>query len=158
MLETYKYQLARHIATANVRRAEMSEKIVVTTQDVKDYYEKHPIYMFHLKVTTINKDQLDQKDVLIKEGKVDWKDIGEINKEDIGKNFHCVFNLKKGAVSKPIPTEDGNYQLVMLVNKREKTLDERYGEIEKMLQHKQRKKFFEEFEEELKGKATIIYP
>lgn len=64
-----------------------------------------------------------------------------------------------GDVSKPIK-KDGIDQVVKLVDAKKshlKTLEERYGSVERLLQQKKKDEFVAVFEKELKEKATIVY-
>ncbi len=159
-LKSYRRQLGRMIAAENVKRIEISEKIVVTAQEVDAYYKNNPEYTrdeYHLKVCTIAEEQIPDQATLIKENKLGWEDLGWVEKKDIGKNFSAVFSMKPGSISKPIKSDDG-YQLVQLVNKRDrhlKTLTERYGDIERHLQDERKGSFLEKIEKEIMQKAVI---
>lgn len=166
-LKAYKAQLARLIAVENVKRAEISEKIVVTTQDVQDYYTKHPEYTkeeYLLAVASISKDQVDDTEqALLKNCSLTWESLGWIAKKDLSKDFSSIVSVEKGHLSKPIQLED-EYQVLKLIDKKDKrlrTLDERYGEIERKIQETRREKFLGRFEKDLKEKAdkekTIVY-
>lgn len=166
-LKMYKNQLARLIAVENVKRAEISEKIVVTAQDVQDYYTKNPEHTkeeYLLEVCTITPDQVDnnEKD-LLNNLSLTWESLGWVAKKDLRKEFLSIVAVQKGHLSKPIEL-DGSYQLLKLIDKKEKrlkTLDERYVQIERTIQDVRREKFLGRFEKELKEKAdkekTIVY-
>jgi hypothetical protein len=151
-LKQYKQQIARMIAVENVKRAEISEKIVITAQEVEEYYDKHPQFTkesYHLQTSTQD------------DGKPEaWQDLGWIGKKDLSKQFECVLTMQSGAISEPIANEEGQQQRIKLVEKKEahrKTLDEQYGAIERKLQNAKKKNFLSEVEKELKEKATIVY-
>lgn len=162
-IKMYKNQLGRLYATENVRRAEVSEKIVVTSQEVEAYHKTHPSYSkdeFLLLTATISADQLEQKDALIKENKVTWDDLGWIEKKDIGEKFNVVFSMQKGDLSAPIKVDENTYQIVKLADKKDrhlKTLDESYGDIERTLQNERKDTYLKTFEDEIKSNATIVY-
>jgi parvulin-like peptidyl-prolyl isomerase len=162
-INTYKNQLGRLYATENVRRAEVSEKIVVTSQEVETYHKAHPTYSkdeFLLMTATLTADQLEQKDTLIAENKIAWDDLGWIEKEDIGKKFEIVFSMQKGDISNPIKIDEDTYQIVKLADKKDrhlKTLNESYGEIERKLQDERKDTYLKTFEDEIKANATIVY-
>ena len=148
------------LAVENVKRIEISEKIVVTTQEVENYYKKNPEYTkeeYRLKVCTISEEQLKNKEALIKENKLEWEDLGWVVKKDIGKNFSIVFSMKPGSISEPIKSDDG-YQLVQLDEKRDrhlKTLTERYGDIERLLQDERKGSLLEKIEKEFLQRAVV---
>jgi len=160
-LPMYKNQLGRMIAVENVKRAEISEKIVVTSQEVEDYYNKNPRYtkeQYHLKLRTIPVAKMAEKDVLLLPTDPYWEDLGWIEKKDVEKKFAAVFTMEKGQISEPIADGESN-QFIMLVDKKErclKTLNERYIEIERKLQQEKKETFVGTFEQELKEKATIV--
>jgi len=151
-LKQYKQQIARMIATENVKRAEISEKVVITAQEVEEYYNKHPQFtkdVFHIQTSTHT------------DGKPGaWQDLGWIKKKDLSKEFECVLNMQPGEISAPITNANGKEERIKLVEKkaaRRKTLDEQYASIERKLQNEKKKNFLGEFEKELKAKATIVY-
>jgi len=66
--------------------------------------------------------------------------------------------MKKGEIAEPKKVE-GKFQIVQIDDKGEralKTLDERYGEIERLLQQEKKGKALEQFESDLKTKAIIV--
>jgi parvulin-like peptidyl-prolyl isomerase len=152
-IKSYKAQLARLIAVDNVKRAEMSEKIMVTTQEVESFYKDHPEYTkeeYHLNISSIDNNNQPTT----------WEDLGWVAREDIGDKFSVVFSMKAGDISQPIATDAKTKQVVKLVDKKEKrlrTLDERYGEIEQKLQKERSDVFVNHFEEELLSHASITY-
>ncbi|MFA6491819.1 MAG: SurA N-terminal domain-containing protein [Candidatus Babeliales bacterium] len=152
-IKSYKAQLARLIAVENVKRAEMSEKIMVTTQEVESFYKDHPEYTkeeYHLNLASIdNKNQ-----------PADWEDLGWVAREDIGEKFSVVFSMKAGESSMPIDTGAATKQIIKLVDRKEKhlkTFDERYSDIERMLQKERSDVFVNHFEEDLLAHASITY-
>jgi len=162
-IKTYKQQLGNMVAVENVKRAEMSEKIVVTTQDVQGYYEKNPEYTteeYHLKICSIPVDKKVAAAEVATDKSLTWEDLGWIAREDIGKKFEVVFSMDKNTYSEPVKLDEKTNQIIHLLDKKErrlKTMDERYSEIERELQQERKEKFVEKFEEELRGKATIVY-
>jgi foldase protein PrsA len=158
-LKEYKNQLSRMLASENARQAEISERIIVTSQEVEEYYKKHPDYTkeeYQLQICALSSDDAKKIDT----AKLDWENLGWIEREDIGKKFSMVFSMKKGQQSDPIALDDGSYQLVKLVDKKErrlKTLDEQYHDIEQTLQQGRKDTYLVQFEKELKEKASIVY-
>ena len=159
----YKNQLGRLLASENVRRAEVSEKIVVTSQEVEDYFKKHPEYTketYHLKIATLSENEAKRSKKLLAAGKItNWKDLGKIEKEDIDPRYAEVFSMKNGETSTPVKSHE-KYLIIHLIDKQPKrlqTLDERYGSIEKMFHQKKRVELLKSFQEDLMSKASIVY-
>ncbi|MFA6527620.1 MAG: hypothetical protein WCT20_04305, partial [Candidatus Babeliales bacterium] len=89
--------------------------------------------------------------------KLDW-----INKEDLSEDLTCVLDMKKGTISAPIPDRETSdiVKLVKVADKRErrlKILNERYAEIDQLLQQNKRLDLSQQMEKVLKERATIIY-
>ena len=162
-LSEYKTQLARMLAVEKLRHAEFSERIVVTSQEVEDYYKKNPEKeeeKYLIKMCDIANESINEKGELVKEINYKWDDLGWVEKKDLSSNLLFVSNIKIGQKSKPTKIGGSNYQIVLLEDKkgeRLKTLDERYSEIERILQDGKRDKFEKEFEKELRAKASITY-
>ena len=161
-LKTYKQQLARSIAVGNVQRAEMSEKLLITTQEVEEYYKKHPKHTreeFHLSMCIVPDDHIETYKNYIADEDAKWEDLGHVAKKDLGESFACATTMKIGATSELIKI--GNeHQVIKLIDKRErrlKILDERYSDIERTLQQGKKASFIKQFEAELKNKASIIF-
>jgi parvulin-like peptidyl-prolyl isomerase len=164
-MKMYKNQIGRLIAIEKVKQAEISEKIVVTTQDVEEYYHKHPEYTkeeFHLASTTLSPAQKNDADALLKSSSITWNDLGWIAKKDLGHKFMFVTDLDVGEIREQAEekSETGSmFEYVKLVDKHEhrlKTLDERYSDIERHLQQERKEKFMIQFEKELRDKASIV--
>ena len=161
-LREYKNQLAKMLAIEKLKHAEFSERVVVTSQEVEDYYKKHPVWekeKYLLKITDLGKEDVDQDGKLIKKSGFKWDDLGWISKPDLSSHFSFVSKMKVGQVSKPFRFK-GSYQLIKLVDKKAehlKTLDESYINIERDLYAQKKKKFEKEFERELYEKASIVY-
>ena len=76
VLDEYKEQLARIMAIENLKRAEISEKIIVSSQEVEDYYKKNPTYTkaeYHLKIATIAPQDVENYKDLIASTKLNGK-------------------------------------------------------------------------------------
>ena len=157
----YKNQLGRMLSVENVRHSEFSDKVFVTSQEVEAYYKNHPEYSkerYKLKIATVSDEQaalglngLDLK-------ALDWETLDWVDREEIGKEFEFIFSMKKGEIAEPKKVE-GKFQIVQIDDKGEralKTLDERYGEIERLLQQEKKGKALEQFESDLKTKAIIV--
>ncbi len=153
-LKMYKEQLGRLIAVENVKRAEVSEKLVVTAQDVEEYYKKHPSLIteaYHLKVAHFKTADKQEESA--------WEDVGWIEKDDLDKQFAFVPSMKKGETSQPVKVGDA-YQAVQIVDRRmprQKTLKECYIDIEKKLYQEKKEKYLKNVEKDIRAKASIVY-
>ncbi|MBM3893239.1 hypothetical protein FJ365_02455 [Candidatus Dependentiae bacterium] len=162
-LQEYKHQLGRLMATENVKRAEISEKIVVSTQDVEEHYKKHPEYTkeaFHLAIATVPTEEYEANgDSLASDPKLVWEDHGFIETAELNTDYEGVKNLNPGELMKPLQKEDC-CELVKLIAKQEvrlKSLAERYDNIERTIQNKRKDKIVKNLEKNLRKKATIVY-
>jgi|GEM_PF-4831449 len=159
-LDAYKTQMGRMLAVENVKHSEVSEKIVVSSQEVEAYYAKNPAYTkeeYKIQLAVVAGSVVESgKDVPLND--LSWDNLGWVEKKDLGKDFNFIFSMNKGDVSKPQKIE-GKYQIVKLDDKKEcrlKTLNERYGEIERELQNDKKLKAVDELESDLKAKAVIV--
>lgn len=154
-LRLYKEQLGRLIAVENVRRAEVSEKLVVTSQEVEAYYKEHPAYVkegYCLKIAYLKNADEDPAHYT-------WEDLGWVDKADLDKQFSFVPSMAKGEISKPVKVNDG-YQVVKVVDKRlprQKTIKECYIDIEKKLHQEKKEKYLKTVEKDIWAKASIVY-
>lgn len=158
----YKSQLARMLAVEKLKHAEFSERVVVTSQAVEDYYKSNPEWgqeEFLLKTCDLSEKDVDEKGEIVKTNDLRWDDLGWIERSKISSDLDFVTKLAKYETSKPVKIETG-YRLFKVEDKKEerlKTLDERYASIERMIQYQKKEKFEKEFEKELRDKATIIH-
>jgi parvulin-like peptidyl-prolyl isomerase len=162
-LEQYKKQLARIFSVENVKKAETSEKTVVTSQDVEDFYKKNISYTketYHLKIAYLNAEEKADYKRLVEKGKIKWKDLSWVNKKDLDIEYaDALKNMNPKQISMPIKI-DSKYVLLKILDKKNsriKTLRERYGKIEKKLHMKKRKKYLKIFEKNLIEKASIAF-
>jgi hypothetical protein len=157
--EKYRQQLKKVLAVKNLRQMEVSEQAVVTTREVEAYHQKNPEvskdrYLLQTKVVTAEH----EADVAPLSEKVAWIDVNWIESADLAEQMKFVVHMKEGEISKPVKVP-GGYQLIKLVKKEKghlKKLDERWSEIEKILQDERMKKFEKEFLRGLKATASII--
>ena len=161
-IEEYKKQLGKILAVERLKHTEFNERVVVTSQEIEDYYGKNPSVSqeeFLIKMCDVPNRDVNEKGELIKEENLKWDDLGWIAKSDISPKLFFVFKMEIGEVSKPM--KNGKvYQLIKLENKKGKhikTLDERYIEIEKLLHDEKKEKFEKEFEKDLIEKSSIVY-
>lgn len=169
-LKEYKFQIGRLIACENIKRMEVTDKIVITSQEVENYYNNNPEVTpeeYYLKMIPTQTDPSNQNDSdkNISSGKknnlnrANTVDLGWIKKEDLDPKFEFVLTMKKGQISEMVNVNDKDYVIEISDKKesRKKTLDERYSEIEKLLTQKKQTKLIKKFEIDLKKNSTIIY-
>ena len=156
-LKEYKLQIGRLIASENIKRMEVTDKIVVTSQEVENYYAKNEERTpeeYYLKMIPVDTDPKAEAAL----NKSEAVDLDWVKKEDLDPRFEFVLQMKKGEISKPVSVNDKNY-VIEVTDKKEsriKTLDERYEEIDKkLIKHKQ-EKLIKRFEDDLLKNATII--
>ena len=159
----YRSQLARLLAIRNLRQTEVSERVVITSREVEEFYENNPKYsedryLFKTKILSLG--QVANKQEAVKKFKnIDWiEDLGWIEKPELAEHMSFVADLKEGE-SRIVQVPQG-YQMIQLEKKEKKhllSLEERWVEIEKELQQEKLKKFEKEYVEELKKKASIVY-
>lgn len=160
-LQAYKNQLARLMAVENIKRAEVSEKTIVSTQEVEEHYKKHPEYTkeaYHLNVVTIPVSAFTTKEAFAQDPSVKWEDHGFIEASDLSDEYVGVKKLLPGQLLNPIKTGEF-YDVVKLVAKQDvrlKTLAESYGLIERKIQNKRRTSIVTKLEDRLVKKATIV--
>lgn len=147
----YKEQLGCLLAVENLKRMEISDKIVITSQDVEARFNSDPQFSpeeYHLKMIPTKK-----------KSENDFVDLGWIKHEELDKKFHFVFKMKKGDISAEKPVKiNGKEYFVEVVDKKERkkiTLSERYGEIERFLIKEKMEKEMKSFKEKLISEATV---
>lgn len=160
-LPMYKRQLSRLMAAENLKRAEISEKVIVTSQEVEAHYQNNPIFLparYHLKMAAIPEDKIADYKKLIKAQDITWKDLGWVEKSEVGEQYSSVLAMNKGFVSKPIKSQE-KYHSILLADKEEgrvKSLDECYFAIEAQLRNQKREKLLEKLMCDIKEKAVIV--
>ncbi len=161
-IQEYKGQLTKMLAVEKLKHAEFSERVVVTSQEVEEYYKKNPIKIqekYLLKMCELPKDSVNEDGKLTKKIDFKWDDLSWINRSDLSSNLKFVCNMKKGQICKPLKIGSG-YQMIKLEDKQAehiKTLDQSYVEIERKLHNQKKSEFEKLFEKELFEKATIVY-
>jgi len=169
-LKEYKFQIGRLIACENIKRMEVTDKIVITSQEVENYYnnnteftpEEYYLKMIPIQGTQSNQEDSDKNINLDKKNSLnlaDTVDLGWIKKEDLDPKFEFVLTMKKGQISETVNVNDKDY-VIEITDKKEshkKSLNERYSEIEKLLTQKKQEKLIKKFEIDLKKNSTIIY-
>ena len=161
-LREYEFQLGRMLASEKLKRAEFNERVVVTKQDVEKYHNNNPEIIpeqYSIKMCELGAKDVDKNGKLLKKDNFKWDDLGWVVKGDINENLAFVFGMEEGKTSEPVKLSD-EYHVVKLEgkkNSRPRTLDERYVDIERILQMQKTQKFENEFEAELKKNSFIVY-
>ncbi len=159
--DEYKQQVGRSLAITQVKRAEESEKAVVSFQDVEAAYKKHPEYTeeaYHIALCTLPNDIKNPEDFGTSKAAI-WEDLGWIKPEDLSSDLKVVTKHQTGDIIGPVDQGDDT-RLVKLIEKRErklKTLAEAYSSIERKIQRKRGKTIFENLEKRLRDSASIVY-
>ena len=164
-IKKYRTQLARLIAVQQLKQVEISERVIVTSREVEEFHKNNPqesddrykLLTVVIQFIDIKKDEDLSK--LKNRKKLKWMDLDWVDKSEIADEMGFVHTMKEGDISEPIKTDDG-YQLVKLVEKEmghSMTIDERWVNIENMLQKKKMDDFEKTFITELKDKASIVY-
>lgn len=157
----YKLELARVLAVENLKRAEISEKIVITSQQVEQFYKEHPDYtpeQYNMSLSILPEEKVKTYKEAVKKKEVEWIDLGWVNPKDIDAKYNCIARMAPKTISKPIQI-DNSYRLLKLNDKKAqilRSLDERYNEIERQLHNTLRDKVFTDFQKEIKDKAALV--
>ncbi|MBD3273077.1 hypothetical protein GF385_01875 [Candidatus Dependentiae bacterium] len=160
--QEYKNQMARFIAIERLKGAEYSERVVVTEQEIKNYYKDNPSWLdekYLLNICELEEKDVDEKGNIVKKDDFKWDNLGWIKKDDLSSDLLFVSSMKKGQVSNPVKMGN-SYQVVKVVDRSErrlKSLEERRNEIQNLLQEEKRAKFAQDFEKELRSDASIVY-
>ncbi|KKQ33421.1 MAG: hypothetical protein US49_C0001G0101 [candidate division TM6 bacterium GW2011_GWF2_37_49] len=148
--KTYKEQMGCLLAVENLKRMEITDKIVITSQEVETYFKNHQEYSqeeYHLKMIPVKKKSVN-----------DEIDLGWVNREELDKKFHFVFEMKKGDVSKkPVSISEKKYFVEVLDKKERKevALSQRYGVIERLLTKERMEKELKIFQKKLMTETTV---
>lgn len=159
-MQEYKLELARVLAVENLKRAEISEKIVITSQQVEQYYKEHPDYspeQYNISLSVLSEDNAKRYKDAVKNKEVTWIDLGWVNLKDIDTQYNFVSTMNPKTISKPIAVDD-SYRLIKLNDRKDqtlKTLNERYHDIERRLHRTLQDEIFENFQSKIKEKATL---
>ncbi len=158
----YQTELARTIAVNNLLQMAVREKVFIGKDEVRRYIEQNPDLAeerYLLKTTVIPFDKAPDEEALSKIVDFNWIESGWIGKSSLSEEMQFVAMLGTGTMGKPVKTKHG-YQLVLLAQKeqaRARTFDERYSEVEETLRRKKMETFEEEYQEELKTRAIVVY-
>jgi parvulin-like peptidyl-prolyl isomerase len=161
-IKEYEYQLGRMLAGEKLKQAEFNERVVVTKQEVESYHKNNPEKVeekYLIAMCELTEKDIDKSGNLIKKKDFCWDEMGWIEKPSLDKRLLFVSSMQKGAVSKPLKI-GSKYHIVKLEDKmgaRERSLKERYTDIERILQNEKKIKFEQEFEKELKKNSFVVY-
>jgi parvulin-like peptidyl-prolyl isomerase len=159
-LKMYRDQLAWLLASENLKRMEIGDKIVVTSQEVEAHFNGHPIFSseeYNLNMLPVKStsETLGAATLGLKNENIN---LGWIKKEDLDKKFHFVFKMKKGDVSeKSVKINEKDYFVKVVDHRARKkiTLSQRYGEIEKLLTKVKIDNELKDFEKNLMAESTV---
>ena len=162
-LKKYRSQLARILAIRSLRSLEISEQVVVTTDEVKTYFKANPEYSddeYLLKTKIVPAARAESEVAAVKEAKkIKWIELDWVKKSNLAKKMSFVSKMKVDEISKPLKVAQG-YQFLKLIKKvagHLEILDERYVKIERLLQDEKMAKFEAEYVGKLRKDASIIY-
>lgn len=160
---TYRNQIGRLLAVNNTKQAEISEKILVTSQEVEDFYHRNPAHVkerFNLQMALLDEEHVDNYTSYLENSDVSWKEFGFVQADEIDERYAVATQLSVGEMTPPIKVNN-KYVVIKLVAKEDAkllSLSDRYSEIEKELQYEKRSNFVKSFEKDLLAKAFIYYP
>lgn len=159
----YRRQLGRFLAIRNLKQLEASERVIITSHEVEEYHKENPEYKderYLLKTKIISLDDAktenDAKKIV---GKGEWLELDWIERSNLADKMLFVARMKEGEISEPLKVL-GGHQFITLVKREEKrlmTLDERWSDIERVIQKGKMEKFEKEYIYDLRKKASIVY-
>lgn len=162
-LDAYKKQLSDLLAVENVKRAEVGEKLIVTSQEVESYCTENPEYQeesYNLQLAYVPQEKIKNFKELVNKNQVDWLDLGWIERPSIAAEYSFVHSMKKGYISRLFKGKtDKRYKIIRLLDKqprRLKTVDERYMQVQSMLLHQKKDAYLEELDKHLLEGSVIV--
>lgn len=162
-LKEYKNQLGVLHLTRSVVNAEVSEKTIVTKQEIEKYYADHPVTTkerYKIQICTIPLEHEEKYKDFLEQKNAPWESLGWIELKDLGQPFAEIKSLAKDTVSQLADAADGSKFVFKYSDYKEprvKTLSERYSSIEKYLQSQRKETVVGDFLSRLKEQATIEY-
>ena len=157
-LPQYRTQLYRFHSTEHLIGRLITNKLVISAQDIEEYYKKNPVYVeeaFHIMLANAENDKN-------KTGTIRWRDFGWFSPDQLDTVYRkAVVKLKPGqATAKPI-NKDGKLQHIMLKDHKKRhieALTTRYNDIKNHLKEERREPFVKDFVADIKTKAYILFP
>ncbi len=151
----------------------IGSRLVVSEQEINTYYNAHPDVIeasYQLQRVVVPFDTLDSKDRLQKllqtyahSGKtklsVNWSAPFWINESDVASEKKHIFALQPGKMSSPVAVEDG-FELFKMLQRKEscvRPLQERHREIANALRQPKQIQLLQDYRNELKDSASIVY-
>ena len=141
---------------------QITGKNIQLAPEVRRYIEQNPDLAeerYLLKTTVIPFDKAPDEEALAGITEFNWIESGWINKSSLSDQMQFVAMMGVGTMGKPVKTQHG-YQLVLLAEKeqaRARSFEDRYREVEETLRLKKMETFEEEYQEELKKRAVVVY-
>ena len=163
-MNQYKAQLQKVLAIRNLRQMEISERIVVTSNEVENYYKNNPEhtedkYLLQTAIVPFSKAKNEKKLAKMKVSDLEWIELDWVEKSELSDLMSFVKNMQEGDISKPVKVPEG-WQFIKMIKidkSHLKTLEESWVSIERKLQKQKMKNFEEQYVKELKEKASIVY-
>ncbi|MBN1549397.1 peptidyl-prolyl cis-trans isomerase [Candidatus Babeliales bacterium] len=159
-------------ASAQISDYKVRSKILVTEQQVKEYYDEHPKYypaVYRFERAMIPAKEGDEKEIQKKLDKyakthkgivLVWRTLPDVAESELDENLHFLKKLKQDELSKPRALKDGGFDVFRLRWKKESEIipfDERYREISEILRKPQYEELLSAYKKELWDNASIIY-
>lgn len=157
-LPQYRTQLYRFHATEHLIGRLITNKLIISTQDIEDYYQKNPVYIeekFHILLANVETEKPNMSSIR-------WRDFGWFSRDQLDEVYRkAIIKLKPGqTTAKPI-NKDGKLQLIMLKDHKPRhieALSVRYTDIKQHLKEERREPFVKDFVADIKSKAYISFP
>jgi hypothetical protein len=157
-LQQYRTQLYRFHSTEHLIGRLITNKLVISAQEIEDYYKKNPVYTeetFHIMLADVENNKK-------KIGTIRWLDFGWFTHSQLDDVYRkAVVKLKPGQTThKPI-SKDGKLRHIMLKDHKKahiEPLSTRYNEIKLHLKEERREPFVKNFVADIKTKAYISFP
>jgi hypothetical protein len=162
-LAEYKKQLGYVLATENLKRVEINERIFVTNQEVRECYEKDiPVNAekYCIKIASLRENQVNDYKKLIRHKKVSWGSSCWLEKDELAQDYLKELScMKKDQISQVINGSNGFVVLQLVDHKppEKKEFDDAYTEIEKTIHKEKRQNLAHQLEETMLNQADIIF-
>ena len=158
----YRAQLAQVLAVKNLRQVELNERVVITAHEVGAYHNSNPEYSddrYLLQTRIVPLHKASSPEEAAKNKDIPWIDLDWIDESNLAERMLFVADMKEGEVSQALEVSQGHQFVKMLKKdpKHLKTLEERWGSIERTLQEQRTEGFEQEYVKELRKKASIVY-
>lgn len=154
----YRNQLYRYYSSEYLLGRLISNKLVISAQEIEKFYTENPVYTeekVHILISPTSSKKPESS-------ATSWQDLGWCIRKDLDQSYQAALKgLKVGQKSSSPIEKNGKYFFVMLKNIKpaeQESLSSRYNEIKSHLREIRREPFVKNFIEEIKNKAIISYP